>query len=58
MDGRFRSGPLHGRAVHIKWYRKREGLVDMSEADQLEYYLVRTGPPSTDRRAAGFEALR
>lgn len=46
IDGRFRSGPLQGRTVNIKWYLKREGLLDMSESDQLDYYLVLTGPPS------------
>jgi hypothetical protein len=46
IDGRFRSGPLQGRTVNIKWYVKREGLLDMSESDQLDYYLVLTGPPS------------
>jgi hypothetical protein len=28
IDGRFRSGPLQGRTVNIKWYLKREGLLD------------------------------
>lgn len=46
IDGRFRSGPLQGCTVNIKWYLKREGLLDMSESDQLDYYLVLTGPPS------------
>jgi hypothetical protein len=46
IDGRFRSGPLQSRTVNIKWYLKREGLLDMSEPDQLDYYLVLTGPPS------------
>jgi hypothetical protein len=44
IDGRFRSGPLRGRTVNIKWYLKREGLLDTSESDQLDYYLVLTGP--------------
>lgn len=46
IDGRFRSGPLQGRTVNVKWYLKREGLLDMAESDQLDYYLVLTGPPS------------
>jgi hypothetical protein len=45
IDGRFRSGPLQGRTVNIKWYLKREGLLDTSESDRLDYYLVLTGPP-------------
>lgn len=28
IDGRFRSGPLQGKTVNIKWYLKREGLLD------------------------------
>jgi hypothetical protein len=46
IDGRFRSGTLQGFTVNIKWYLKREGLLDMSESDQLDYYLVLTGPTS------------
>jgi hypothetical protein len=46
IDGRFRSGPLQNRTVNIKWYLKREGLLDMTESTALDYYLVLTGPPS------------
>jgi hypothetical protein len=46
IDGRFRSGPLLGRTVNIKWYLKREGLLDTTESPALDYYLVLTGPPS------------
>jgi hypothetical protein len=46
IDGRFRSGPLQGRTVNIKWYLKREGLLDTTESGRLDYYLVLTGPPS------------
>ena len=46
IDGRFRSGPLQGRTVNIKWYLKREGLLDTTESTALDYYLVLTGPPS------------
>lgn len=46
IDGRFRSGPLLGRTVNIKWYLRREGLLDMTEFTALDYYLVLTGPPS------------
>jgi len=44
IDGHFRTGPLQGRTVNAKWYLKREGLLDTSESDQLDYYLVLTGP--------------
>lgn len=44
IDGHFRTGPLQGRTVNVKWYLKREGLLDTSESNQLDYYLVLTGP--------------
>jgi hypothetical protein len=46
IDGRFRSGALQDRTVNIKWYLKREGLLDTTESTALDYYLVLTGPPS------------
>jgi hypothetical protein len=46
IDGRFRSGPLNGRTVNVKWYLKQEGLLDITEASILDYYLVMTGPRS------------
>lgn len=46
IDGVFRSGPLQGRTVNIKWYLKREGLLDTSQSARFDYYLVLTGPPS------------
>ncbi|WP_143049694.1 hypothetical protein [Asanoa ishikariensis] len=45
VDGRFRSGALAGRTVNVKWYLKREGLVDVTESADLDYYLVLAGPP-------------
>jgi hypothetical protein len=49
IDGKFRSGPLAGRTTNVKWYLKREGLLDMTTAPQLEYYLVLAGPKGTVR---------
>jgi len=46
IDGHFRSGPLQGRTVNVKWYLKQEGLLDMTESSALDYYLVLTGPRS------------
>ena len=46
IDGRFRSGPLQGRTVNIKWYLKLEGLLDTTESTELDYYLVLAGPRS------------
>ena len=53
IDGRFRSGPLQGRTVNIKWYLKREGLLDMTESTALDYYLVLSGPPSAAASSRG-----
>jgi hypothetical protein len=39
IDGRFRSGVLAGKSVNVKWYLKREGILDMTEAPELDYYL-------------------
>jgi hypothetical protein len=46
IDDRFRTGPLRGQTVNVKWYFKQEGLLDMSESTPLDYYFVLTGPPS------------
>jgi hypothetical protein len=40
IDGRFGSGPLQGQTVNIKWYLKREGLLDTTESTAPDYYLV------------------
>jgi hypothetical protein len=54
IDVRFRSGPLQGRTVNIKWYLKREGVLDTTESTALDYYLVLTGPrsPAVSSRGA------
>ncbi len=46
IDGRFRCSPLPGSTVNIKWYLKREGVLDTTESTELDYYLILTGPPS------------
>jgi hypothetical protein len=43
FDGTFGGGPLDGRTVNVKWYLKREGLLDIA-AERPDYYLVMTGP--------------
>lgn len=53
IDGRFRSGPLQGRTVNVKWYLKQEGLLDMSESSVLDYHLVLTGPRSAALTSRG-----
>lgn len=47
LDGRFRSGPNAGRTVNVKWYLKRESLLDLTESPELDYYLVLAGPKVT-----------
>lgn len=49
IDGRFRNGPLAGRSVNVKWYLKRENLLDMTEDPALDYYLVLSGPKVSSR---------
>lgn len=44
FDGRFRSGALAGRTVNVKHYTRNTGLLDMTDAEDLDYYLVLTGP--------------
>ncbi|MEV0728028.1 hypothetical protein [Polymorphospora sp. NPDC050346] len=44
IDGRFASGPLAGRTVNVKWYPRREGILDLTGAVHPDYYLVLAGP--------------
>lgn len=44
IDGRFASGALTGKTVNVKWYARREGTLDMTTSELLDYYLVFTGP--------------
>jgi hypothetical protein len=50
-DGHFRTGPLQGRTVDIKWYLKREGLLDMTGSP--DNYLVFAGPISPAASSRG-----
>jgi hypothetical protein len=50
---RFRSEPLQDRTVNIKWYLKREGLLDTTWSEALDYYLDLTGPPSPAESSRG-----
>jgi hypothetical protein len=43
FDGRFTWGHLQGRTVNVKWYLKREGPLDLTKSETLDYYLVFTG---------------
>jgi hypothetical protein len=53
IDGRFRFGPLQGCTVNVKWYLKQEGLLDMTESSELDYYLLLTGPRSAALTSRG-----
>lgn len=53
FDGRFRVGLLSGKTVNVKWYLKREGILDITDAEVLDYYLVMTGPASAVASSAG-----
>jgi hypothetical protein len=53
IDGRFKAGSLRGRTVNVKWYLKREGLLDITESATLDYYLVLAGPVSTAMSSRG-----
>jgi len=44
FDGRFRSGPLGGKSVNVKWYLKDEGLLDIATSGTPDVFLVLTGP--------------
>jgi hypothetical protein len=46
IDGHFSSGNLRGKSVNIKWYGKKENLIDIATSVLPDYYLVMTGPPS------------
>lgn len=53
IDGRFTSGTLSGRTVNVKWYLKREGLLDMTESPALDHYLVLAGPSAAPLSSRG-----
>jgi hypothetical protein len=55
-DGRFTQGPLRGRTVNVKWYLKRDGLLDMASTTAPDHYLVLAGPRAAAASSRG--ALR
>ncbi len=52
-DGIFKSGPLAGRSVNVKWYGKQEGILDINPHGIPDYYLVLAGPPATAMSSKG-----
>ncbi len=57
IDGRFRSGPLEGKAVNVKFYAKREGVLDIREDALPEYFLVLAGPRPRAMTSRGEDRL-
>ena len=43
-DGQFTEGPFGGKTVDVKFYAKREGLLDIGAEAQPDYFLVFAGP--------------
>lgn len=46
IDGCFTDGQLAGQSVNIKWYTKRENILDVTPDALPDFYLVLTGPES------------
>ncbi len=53
IDGHFRSGPLAGRTVNVKWYAKHESLLAITPDSLPNFYLVMTGPRSQAMTSRG-----
>ena len=53
IDDYFRSGPLMGKSVNIKWYGYQEGLLDITPDALPDFYLVLTGPKKTSASSRG-----
>ena len=43
IDGWFSSGNLEGKSVNVKWFTSHDGLMNLCESNQPDYYLVLTG---------------
>lgn len=52
-DGIFRSGPLAGRSVNVKWYGLEESILDIHPGEGPDTYLVMTGPRSSAGSSRG-----
>jgi hypothetical protein len=44
IDGFFRTGPLAGKSVNVKWYAAFEGELDITPSSLPDTYLVLAGP--------------
>ena len=52
-DGRFMAGALAGQTVNVKWYGKREGVLDLRARAAPDYYLALTGPAGSAASSRG-----
>jgi len=53
IDGHFKSGPLQGKSVNVKWYGKQESFLDITQGSLPDYYLVMTGPKTQSGSSRG-----
>jgi len=53
IDGYFMAGPLEGRSVNIKWYAKRDNVLDITPDALPDFYLVLAGPKSSATSSRG-----
>ena len=53
IDGHFTSGSLVGRSVNVKWYAKRESILDITPDALPDFYLVLAGPSSRAASSRG-----
>jgi Family of unknown function (DUF6998) len=54
-DGVFKTGPLVGKTVNIKWYTTSDNLLDLSPSGGADYYLVLAGPSTQGESSRGTE---
>ena len=52
-DGIFSEGHLRGKTVNVKYYGKRESILDMKSEFPIDYYLVLTGPKTAPASSRG-----
>ena len=53
IDGYFTDGVIANRTVNIKWYGKKENVLDIDSKYPTDYYLVMTGPKSSAMTSKG-----
>lgn len=52
-DGLFADGALKGKTVNLKFYPKRENILDLQPKFPPDYYLVLTGPKTKPASSRG-----